>query len=84
MQTRLPLHAEKSAAASLLAVVTGLTVLSLLKAYAYRYSLVGNTLHIREGLLDRSQRHIPVVRIQADAMAWPGAIAARFLSADVG
>lgn len=42
-----------------------LTLWTLLKARAYRYQLEGQTLHIREGLLDRTQRHIPLVRIQA-------------------
>ena len=39
------------------------TLWSVLKARAYRYQLDANTLHIREGLLDRTQRHIPFVRI---------------------
>ena len=44
-------------------VATLVTLWSVLKARAYRYQLDGSTLHIREGLLDRTQRHIPFVRI---------------------
>lgn len=46
------------------AVVTLVTLWSVLKARAFNYQLDGHTLHIREGLLDRTQRHIPVSRIQ--------------------
>lgn len=45
-------------------VVTLVTLWSVLKARAFNYQLDGDTLHIREGLLDRTQRHIPVSRIQ--------------------
>ena len=45
-------------------VVALITVWSVLKARAFNYQLDGNTLHIRAGLLDRTQRHIPVSRIQ--------------------
>ncbi len=45
-------------------IVTLVTLWSVLKARAFNYQLDGHTLHIREGLLDRTQRHIPVSRIQ--------------------
>ena len=45
-------------------VVSLVTLWSVLKARAFNYQLDGQTLHIREGLLDRTQRHIPVSRIQ--------------------
>ena len=45
-------------------VVALVTLWSVLKARAFNYQLDGYTLHIREGLLDRTQRHIPVSRIQ--------------------
>ena len=45
------------------AVACVVTLWSVLKARAYRYKLDADTLHIREGLLGRTQRHIPFVRI---------------------
>ncbi|OYT91853.1 MAG: hypothetical protein CFE43_11425 [Burkholderiales bacterium PBB3] len=45
------------------AVACGVTLWLVLTARAYRYQLDADTLHIREGLLGRTQRHIPFVRI---------------------
>ena len=43
--------------------VSVITLFSVLKARAFQYSLDENTLHIRDGLIDRTQRHIPFSRI---------------------
>ncbi|MDC8771950.1 PH domain-containing protein [Roseateles albus] len=47
-----------------LPAMLALTLRSVLRARAFRYEVTGGELLVREGVLDRSLRHIPLARIQ--------------------
>ncbi|MCV2368357.1 PH domain-containing protein [Roseateles oligotrophus] len=47
-----------------LPAMLALTLLSVLRARAFRYQVTASELLVREGVLDRSLRHIPLARIQ--------------------